>query len=90
MGLRYGEANKVNLNVKSLKRTKFENQGVVRQISLNLNLKGWKRTTLGNQGEGRPKSLNLNLKGWKLTILGIQGVRREMLFHGPSGAGHFC
>ena len=72
------------------KWTEWGNWGEVRPKRLNLNLMGWKWTTLGNQGKGRPKSLNFYLKGWKWTKLGNQGVRREMLFHGPSGAGHYC
>ncbi len=35
LGLRYGEAKKMNLYYKSLKGTKLENQDVERQIRLN-------------------------------------------------------
>ena len=40
------------------------------------------------------KSRRGEVKKFEFEFIGLemnnQGVRREMLFHGPSGAGHYC
>ncbi len=55
LGLRYGEAKKVNLNVKSLKETKFEKSRCSEANKFEFEFKGLEMNKIGNQGEGRTK-----------------------------------